>query len=182
MKAFYQLLFQYDTLYKAPSQVPTLGETAPSPMPSSPAAPAANVAVPPPVVATPPPPTATVPTVQYQVLVLINEAGGLSPSDAIFLRKVLEAVKVNPDQVDVLNIADAQVMDFRPVLASKKVHHFISFGVPFIKVNLEVFMNRYEPKKLGGIHFLLAETLTVIQSDRKNKEALWGALKAMFFA
>jgi hypothetical protein len=42
-------------------------------------------------------------------------------------------------------------------------------------------MNRYDPKKLGGVNFLLAETLPVIQSDEKNKRALWGALKAIFF-
>ncbi|MCU0341780.1 MAG: hypothetical protein MUE30_18045 [Spirosomaceae bacterium] len=178
MKAFYQLLYQHDTLYKEAAKAVTKGET---PLPK---AEAVTPPSPKPAVATvpvPPKPTATVPTVQHQVLVLIDEPGGLSPSDAIFLRKVLEAVKVNPDQVDVLNVADTKLMDFRPVLASKKVHHLISFGVPFIQVNLEIFMNRYDPKKLGGVNFLLAETLPVIQSDEKNKRALWGALKAIFF-
>jgi len=180
MKAFYQILFQNETLYREPVTVETpsqvVSTTAPQtatkvnpPTPKSPAAPITPTAT-----------FAPTPTLNHKVLVLIDENGGMSPSDAIFLRKVLEAVKINPDHVDILNIAGKQ-MDFRPVLAGKKVHHFISFGVPFIKINLEILMNRYDPKQIAGVNFLLAEPLTVVQSDDNNKRALWNALKAMFF-
>lgn len=128
-----------------------------------------------------PPKILHVPEVNHKVLVLIDEKGGLSPSDAIFLKKVLEAVKITPEHTDILNVADFGQIDFRPVLTSKKVHHVISFGVPFLKVNLEILMNRYEPKKADGVCFLFSETLAIVQADDRNKRALWNALKALFF-
>jgi hypothetical protein len=111
---------------------------------------------------------------------LVNEAPAMSPSNTIFLEKVLKAVNLNLDGVDILNLSGAKQMDFRPLLQNKKVHHFISFGVPFIQINLEIMMNRYDPKRIAGVNFLLAESLDIIQADDKNKRALWNALKKLF--
>ena len=117
------------------------------------------------------------PTLNHQVLFLTNE---LSPSDAIFLEKVLKAVNLNLDGVDILNFEGAQLIDFKPLLRAKKIHHFISFGVPFLKVNLDIMMNRYDIKVLSGINFLFTDPLAVIQEDDQLKRALWGCLKTIF--
>ena len=104
----------------------------------------------------------------------------MSPSNTIFLEKVLKAVNLNLDGVDILNLSGAKQMDFRPLLRNKKVHHIISFGVPFIQINLEIMMNRYDPKQIAGVNFLLSESLDIVQSDDKNKRALWNCLKSIF--
>ncbi|MCA0234708.1 MAG: hypothetical protein LCH91_29925 [Bacteroidetes bacterium] len=183
MKSFYQLLFQNETLYRAQeveaiekivkevatSLVQESVVEAPTPPPPAP------VAAP-----TPPPPTFETPNLNHQVLILINESPKMSPSNTIFLEKVLKAVNLNLDGVDILNLSGAKQMDFRPLLRNKKVHHIISFGVPFIQINLEIMMNRYDPKQIAGVNFLLSESLDIVQSDDKNKRALWNCLKSMF--
>ncbi|MFN8343377.1 MAG: hypothetical protein U0X91_00120 [Spirosomataceae bacterium] len=184
MKSFYQVLFQNETLYRsqeveaiekivAEVTAPLVTEAPKEPTYQAPPTPAAPI--------TPPAkPQLTVPTLNHQILILVNEAPALSPSNTIFLEKVLKAVNLNLEGVDILNLSGAKHLDFRPLLQHKKVHHFISFGVPFIQINLEIMMNRYDPKHIAGVNFLLAESLEIIQTDDKNKRALWNALKKLF--
>ena len=180
MKSFYQLLFQNETLFRSQEiqAVEKIVEevTAKIVSESTTEAPV-RVAVP---VPTPAPPVFETPTLNHQVLILINESPAISPSNTIFLEKVLKAVNLNLNGVDILNLAGAQQMDFRPLLGNKKVHHIISFGVPFIQINLEIMMNRYDPKQIAGVNFLLSESLDIVQDDDKNKRALWNCLKSMF--
>lgn len=184
MKSFYQLLFQNETLYRS-QEVEAIekmvAEVAATMVTEAPGKPL-EVKPPAPVAPVPPPvlPQLVTPTLNHQILVLVNEAPAMSPSNTIFLEKVLKAVNLNLDGVDILNLSGAKQMDFRPLLQNKKVHHFISFGVPFIQINLEIMMNRYDPKRIAGVNFLLAESLEIIQTDDKNKRALWTALKKLF--
>lgn len=189
MKSLYQLLFQNETLYRsqeveaiekivAEVAASMVAEEQPEPL-AGVSKPATVVAVP----AAPPPPVPSqlaTPTLNHQILILVNEAPAMSPSNTIFLEKVLKAVNLNLEGVDILNLAGAKQMDFKPLLQNKKVHHFISFGVPFIQINLEIMMNRYDPKQIAGVNFLLAESLDIVQADDKNKRALWMALKKIF--
>jgi len=184
MKSFYQLLFQNETLYRAQeieavekivAEVTTKMVNEPTPPPPAPAPTPAVAKAP-----APPPPTFETPTLNHQVLILINESPKMSPSNTIFLERVLKAVNLNLDGVDILNLAGAKQMDFRPLLQNKKVHHILSFGVPFIQINLEIMMNRYDPKQIAGVNFLLSEDLDVVQADDRNKRALWNCLKSMF--
>lgn len=181
-KSFYQLLYQNETLYRVNGDTP-IGEVA---APKAPVAPVVNEPPTPLIAAVPPTTTpsfataAPLPTLNHQILILVDEVPTLSANNTIFLEKVLKAVNLNLDGVDILNLAGSKQMDFRPLLQNKKVHHFISFGVPFININLEIMMNRYDPKRIGGVNFLLAESLDIVQTDDKNKRALWGALKKIF--
>ncbi len=182
MDNFYKILFQHETLYRVQEDI----KVAQAPIAEAPvlvSEPVAEPIVPKP---TPPIPAAVVPTLapppelNHKTLILIDESPALSPSNTIFLEKVLKAVNLNLDGVDILNIAGSKQMDFRAVLQHKQVHHFISFGVPFIQINLEIMMNRYDPKRIAGVNFLLAESLDIVQADDKNKRALWGCLKKIF--
>ncbi len=183
-KSFYQLLYQNETLYRVQGETP-VSESEEAMSPSSviaveePAVPLAPVSVP---QASVPPVSTSVPlpTLNHQILILVDEAPVMSAGNTIFLEKVLKAVNLNLEGVDILNLAGAKQMDFRPLLQNKTVHHFISFGVPFININLEIMMNRYDPKRISGVNFLLAESLDIVQTDDKNKRALWGALKKIF--
>lgn len=184
MKSFYQLLFQNETLYRSQeveavekivievaatmvAEAPIASLVAKSTIPNTPVTP-------------PTQPQLVTPNLSHQILILVNEVPAMSPSNTIFLEKVLKAVSLNLDGVDILNLSGTKQMDFRPLIQNKKVHHFISFGVPFIQINLELMMNRYDPKRIAGVNFLLAESLDIIQADDKNKRALWNALKKMF--
>jgi len=181
-KSFYQLLYQNETLYRIHGETLVnefVEEMSPSPVvaveePAVAIAPVSATRASAPSVSVP------LPTLNHQILILVDESPAMSPSNTIFLEKVLKAVNLNLEGVDILNLAGAKQMDFRPLLQNKTVHHFISFGVPFININLEIMMNRYDPKRISGVNFLLAESLDIVQTDDKNKRALWGALKKIF--
>lgn len=183
MKSFYQLLFQNETLYRA-QEVAAIEKIVAEVAIAIAEEPAPEIilavqAMPSPI-APPLPSTSTLPTLNHQILILVDESPTMSPSNTIFLEKVLNAVKLNLDKVDILNLAENRHADFRTLLENKKVHHIISFGVPFIQINLEIMMNRYDPKQINGINFLLAEPLEITQADDKNKRALWNCLKKIF--
>ncbi|MGA0558243.1 hypothetical protein ACO2Q8_16405 [Larkinella sp. VNQ87] len=138
--------------------------------------------------ATPTPPAATPPLVEPissktvaekpKVLVLIDEE--LTPSELIFLENILKAIKLSIDDIDMLNLAGSGLVDFHAVLENKKLHHFISFGVPFKTIHLNIQMDRYEPIRIFGITFLLADPLSAIEADQKLKRKLWAVLKQVF--
>lgn len=129
-----------------------------------------------------PPPTAPFPALQHRVLVLVDEKKQeqLELSDALLLENILKAIGHDPAQTDILNFSHLPQADARAVLAQKSTNYFISFGVPLIKLKLDLLLPPYTPKQIEGIWFLLAEPLSVIDADKDRKKRLWLALKKMF--
>lgn len=128
------------------------------------------------------PSAAPFPALQHRVLVLVDEKKQeqLAPSDALLLENILKATGHNPAQTDILNFSHLAQADARTVLAQKSTNYFISFGVPLIKLKLDLLLPPYMPKQIEGIWFLLAEPLSVIEADKERKKRLWLALKKMF--
>lgn len=118
------------------------------------------------------------PQLNHKVLILVDEE--LLPSDLLFLEKVLNAINLNVSGVDLLNVHGLAGMDFAPILADKVIHHFLTFGVPFERINLDILMDRYQPVRFHGITFMLADSLAAIEGDKLLKKRLWEALKRIF--
>lgn len=120
---------------------------------------------------------------QQKVLILVSEpkAKTLNEADAGFLEKILNAVNLDMAKADFINIdaLDKQT-DFKDMLSTKTVHHFITFGVPLKRLKLEILLVPYQIKPVEGINFLFADPLSVLQSDVSKKKALWLCLKKMF--
>jgi len=193
--ALYQILFQNDTLFRVPGDVafpveekegkpepvvvkeeaavlkPTVAITpAPEikPVPKQPARPAI--------------PVAQFPKLNHKVLILIDEPKQreMLVSEALFLDNVLKAVGHSSENSDILNFSFLSGPDARQVLSEKRIHYFITFGVPLIKLQLDLLLPPYTPKQVEGIWFLLTDPLPVIEADRYLKKKLWTALKQMF--
>lgn len=113
-----------------------------------------------------------------KVLLLIDEE--LTPGELIFLENILKAIHLNLNEIDILNLAGSGLVDFHSVLENKVLHHFISFGVPFKTIHLNLQMDRYDPIRIFGITFLLADPLSAIEADSKLKRKLWEVLKKVF--
>ncbi|GAB3014373.1 hypothetical protein [Spirosoma pulveris] len=118
------------------------------------------------------------PHLNHKVLLLADEA--LDPSNLLFLERVLKAVNLNIDGVDLLNLHGVEGMNFAELLRGKYINHFITFGVPFERINLDIMMDRYSPVRFEGITFLMADSLPTIEADQNLKKQLWGALKRVF--
>lgn len=116
--------------------------------------------------------------INHKVLILADEE--LSPSELLFLEKVLKAVNLNIDGVELLNLHGVTHIDFAEVLRGKYINHFITFGVPFQRINLDIMMDRYSPVRFEGITFLMADSLPTIEADQNLKRALWNSLKRVF--
>lgn len=118
------------------------------------------------------------PQLNHKVLLLADEA--LDPSNLLFLERVLKAVNLNIDGVDLLNLHGVEGMNFAELLRGKYINHFITFGVPFERINLDIMMDRYSPVRFEGITFLMADSLPTIEADQNLKKQLWSALKRVF--
>lgn len=114
----------------------------------------------------------------HKVLLLADEA--LDPSNLLFLEKILNAVNLNIDGVDLLNLNGVRDVDFAEMVQGKHIHHFITFGVPFNRLHLDIAMDRYQPVRFFGITFLMADSLPTIEADQHLKRRLWNSLKQMF--
>lgn len=164
-----------------PVQPPVPAQPAAAPV-SQPALPQTPAITPPPVNAPVPAPAAAFPALKHKVLVLTDEPKQqeMLMSEALFLDNILKAVGHSLETSDVLNFSFMPGQDARTVLAGKKTNFFISFGVPLIKLNLDLLLVPYTPKNLQGIWFLLVDPLVVIEADRNLKKKLWQALQKMF--
>lgn len=140
-------------------------ETVPKPAPLNPAKP--------PVSRKP-----AIPQVSQKVLILVDEE--MRPSDLLFLEKILKAVQIDIQGVDLLNVHGTSNVNFSELLQGKYIHHFFTFGVPFSRINLDILMDRYQPIRFDGITFLMADSLPAIETDVALKKKLWEALKKVF--
>lgn len=156
----------------APQPAPAVVMPAPEPLPQP---------IPRPTTPSIVPPTqqqARLPQLNHKVLLLADEA--LDPSNLLFLEKILKAVNLNIDGVDLLNLHGLGEMDFAELLRGKYINHFITFGVPFERLSLDIMMDRYAPVRFEGITFLMADSLPTIEADQNLKKRLWGSLQRIF--
>ncbi|MCF2444276.1 hypothetical protein L0657_09940 [Dyadobacter sp. CY345] len=198
--ALFQILYQHDVLFQVPgeiiiapqqqenlpeiidqpelvetkSETPTLKQTV-----SIPVSTVREEAVQP---TKPAVPQTQFPVLNHKVLILVDEPKQreMLVSEALFLDNVLKAVGHSPENSDILNFSFLSGPDARSVLSEKRINYFITFGVPLIKLHLDLLLPPYTPKQVEGIWFLLTDPLPVIEADRDLKKKLWTALKQMF--
>jgi hypothetical protein len=180
---FYQTFYQYDTLVKVPEKEASAIVAERSPSVSSEVA--VKVAVEQQPVQTKQPASpipSAFPLLKHRMLILVDESRQekLIDTEALFLDKILGAVGHSLAEADVVNIRSLASTDARSVLAGKLTNHFITFGVPLIKLQIDLLLPPYTPKKVEGVWFLLVDSLAVIEADRDLKKRLWGALQQMF--
>lgn len=194
--ALFQILFQNDVLFQVPGEMITplpnpenmearAQATEQAPVKQEPPALKSTVQIPVPAV-TPTAetaiPQARFPVLSHKVLILVDDPKHreMLTSEALFLDNVLKAVGHSSENADILNFSFLSGPDARSVLAEKRIHYFITFGVPLIKLQLDLLLPPYTPKQVQGIWFLLTDPLPVIEADRDLKKKLWTALKQMF--
>ncbi|MCF0058505.1 hypothetical protein [Dyadobacter sp. CY356] len=192
--ALFQILYQNETLFQLQEDmiVPVeekagIPEAFPAKI-EEPVSASVREIIPQPVVkvntepAQPATPAVQFPALNHKVLILIDEPKqkGMLVSEALFLDNILKAVGQSSENSDILNFSFIAGPDARNVLSEKRVNYFITFGVPLIKLRLDLLLPPYTPKQVEGIWFLLTDPLPVIEADVVLKKKLWAALKQMF--
>jgi len=153
------------------------------------------VFVSPPVAITPPAPAVAAPLQplptakpafqnRHRVLVLYNYEGNvyLPPAEEELLKKILGAVSLQLDGVDLVNLNNVQKLDFLTLHRDKRLHQLLSFGVELSRLGLDIGLNLYQPERVEGVGVVLSETLSELINDASNgkKKKLWAALKVLF--
>jgi hypothetical protein len=120
-----------------------------------------------------------IPTFKFrnQVLILTDT---ISESEKALLVKILGAIGLMLDQVDLVELSKVQTLDYQSFLSQNVTKKFISFGVGLGKINWNILLNIYQPKSVAGVDFLLSDELRVLETSRELKQTLWDALKSMF--
>lgn len=121
-------------------------------------------------------------TIQYyqpkqKVVILVNS---LNPTNSELLGKILGAVKLNLQSVDIVELDKNQQVNLSQIFTQKSVNQLITFGIDLLKVNLDIKLLPYQILENQGIKFIYSDSLTDIQNDIPKKKALWGSLKEMF--
>lgn len=155
-----------------PPPVPekTLAATIPAPQP--PAAAQNQAPVKPPV------------AVKNKNKVLILFHNELSPylakNEEALLRKILFSIKLDIDDVDLVNYNNIQRVDYMDVLKDKILNQLISFGVSLTALNLQLYLKKYQVERVEGVDLLLSDSLTELEHNADKKKMLWKALQQMF--
>ena len=120
-----------------------------------------------------------IPTFKFRNKVLIL-TDTISDSEKALLVKILGAIGLTLDQVDLVELSKVQTLDYQSFLSQNVTKKFVSFGVGLGKINWNILLNIYQPKNVAGVDFLLSDELRVLDTNLDLKKTLWGALKIMF--
>lgn len=188
--ALFQILYQNDVLFQLHEAVHqpevVIGKVTESVNESAKAEPEKVVEIKPEIVQEQPAPIPEVkssfPALNHKVLILINDPvnENLPVAEALLLDNILKAVGNSSANSDILNLSFIPGADASKVLSEKRTNYFITFGVPLIKLNLDLLLVPYAPKMVEGIWFLLADPLAIIDADKALKKKLWLALQKIF--
>lgn len=120
-------------------------------------------------------------TMYYQpkqkVIILLTS---LNTTDSELLGKILGAVKLDLQSVDVIELDKNQDINLSQIFTQKSVNQVVIFGIDSLKVNLDINLTPYQILEKQGVKFIYSDSLTDIQNDIPKKKALWGSLKEMF--
>ena len=106
----------------------------------------------------------------------------LQVAEKELLSKIMEAIKLKMDIVDLVDVAAYPHIDFKETIYGNMPKAILFFGPEsgeefLVRLKLE----KYSPKVLKGINFLMADNLGTILKDQKGeKRMLWSCLKKIF--
>jgi DNA polymerase III psi subunit len=114
---------------------------------------------------------------KQKVIIILTS---LNPADSELLGKILGAVKLDLQSVDIIELDKNQEVNLSQIFIQKSVNQVVIFGINLSKVSLDIKLTPYQILEKQGIKFIYSDSLTDIQNDIPKKKALWGSLKGMF--
>ena len=114
---------------------------------------------------------------KHKVLILTDS---ISEAEKELLSKILGAIGTSLDQVDLVELSKTQTLDYQSFTSQNITEKFISFGVGLGKLDWDILLSIYKPKRSGGVVFLLSDELRILEGKKDLKQTLWNALKLMF--
>ena len=104
----------------------------------------------------------------------------LNPTDSELLGKILGAVKLDLQSVDIIELDKNKDINLSQIFIQNSVNQLITFGIDLSKISLDIKLTPYQILEKQGIKFIYSDSLTDIRNDIPKKKALWGSLKEVF--
>jgi hypothetical protein len=104
----------------------------------------------------------------------------LKRNEEALLQKILAAVHLKLEDVDLVNLNNIRQIDSMDILKDKVLNQLISFGISLTELNLQIHLLKYQLETVEGIKMLLADNLSFLEHDMDAKKQLWKCLKEMF--
>ncbi len=97
------------------------------------------------------------------------------------LKNILSAAKIDFEhQIFLIKSTPGTRHSFIALEKDWQLVDFISFGIPLKDFGINYQLNSYQPLEINGHRFLKVDALKQIQSNIKNKKALWSCLQEMY--
>jgi len=114
-------------------------------------------------------------------LFIVYQVNESESNEINFLEKILSAVKYDlKEDVLLVGVTQKEQIGFQDIKAIKKIKDVILLGVTPDQLGLRFESSFYQPIQCNDCRFLIAHSLSEIESDKKWKGALWNALQEMF--
>jgi len=119
---------------------------------------------------------------QKQILILVNdnEAIHLNDADTALLTGILNACKLNFNDIGLLNLSQLSEIDLSLLQDHFNPNVMIAFGINLTSIAIEQHYEYYVISKLKSMTFLNASSLTQIGKNVEEKKQLWNCLKSIF--
>jgi hypothetical protein len=117
---------------------------------------------------------------KVMVLFYNDQSPYLRKNEEALLQKILAAVHLKLEEIDLLNLNNIRQVDYVDFLKDKTLNQLISFGISLTELNLQIHLLKYQIEKVEGITMLLADSLNFLEHDLDAKKQLWKCLKEMF--
>ncbi len=116
------------------------------------------------------------------VLIIVNnsETAFLPDEDLNFLLGILNACKLNMDDVGIINLQKNAAVNYKIISSELKAEKLFLFGVDAGEIKLPLSFPYYQIQKYNSQVYLTAPALDALLHDKTEKTKLWNCLKQIF--
>ena len=97
-----------------------------------------------------------------------------------FLMKVLAAARIEEDTVQIISLADGEMISLAEKGWLDQLNYLFCFGLPLSDLHIQIQSHNYHPLRILNTTILPFPDLSVIEPSREEKQKLWDLLKKIF--
>jgi DNA polymerase III psi subunit len=114
--------------------------------------------------------------------ILIIVSAPFPTADEALLYKILKSIQLEKTDIHLLKVDPKFPLGFQRIIKIFNPSKLLFFGAEAGFLNIPESWNKYSPLELGGTSFLLADSLSALESDpgKTLKNKLWTQLKILF--
>lgn len=115
-----------------------------------------------------------------EVAIVYNSSAPMGSEDREQLFKILAALKLNPNEVGMVNIAHVAPPVFTNIVKRLQCRYMIVFGATPADLGMLVAAKRYIELPMQGVKVLFSDSIELLREDAKRKRYLWDCLQVTF--